>query len=60
MHSFLFQSVALSKKLIHWDERTLLHKVNERESSKLAERWMSEECLTAVMKVMTKSKKSRL
>lgn len=54
------ESVAISKKLIHWDERALLHEVNERESSKLAERWMSEECITSVMKLMTKGKKSKL
>ena len=50
--SFFFQSLLLSKQLIHDSFCDLLHGANEKEFTLLEERWLSEECMQAVMAFM--------
>ncbi|XP_056155473.1 enoyl-CoA delta isomerase 2, mitochondrial [Lampris incognitus] len=42
-------SLALSKQLIRAAERERLHAVNDAEVERLVERWLSDECMNAVM-----------
>lgn len=42
-------SLALSKQLIRSVERQRLHEVNDAEVERLIERWLSDECMNAVM-----------
>uniref|UniRef100_A0A667ZEI5 Enoyl-CoA delta isomerase 2 n=1 Tax=Myripristis murdjan TaxID=586833 RepID=A0A667ZEI5_9TELE len=42
-------SLALSKQLIRSVERQKLHEVNDAEVERLVERWLSDECMNAVM-----------
>ncbi|KAL2085960.1 hypothetical protein ACEWY4_019280 [Coilia grayii] len=42
-------SLALSKQLIRSTEREHLHTVNDREVERLVERWLSDECMQAIM-----------
>ena len=57
--SFLFtlQSLLLSKQLIRDSSRDLLHEANEKECALLEERWLSEECMQAVMAFMQRKSK---
>ena len=57
--SFLFtlQSLLLSKQLIRDSFRDLLHEANEKECALLEERWLSEECMQAVMAFMQRKSK---
>lgn len=43
------QSLALSKQLIHAVEKEKLHAVNDAEVERLVERWLSDECMQAIM-----------
>ena len=49
---FFFQSLLLSKQLIRDSFCDLLHGANEKEFTLLEERWLSEECMQAVMAFM--------
>ena len=49
---FFFQSLLLSKQLIRDFFSDLLHGANEKEFTLLEERWLSEECMQAVMAFM--------
>lgn len=42
-------SLALSKQLIRTAERDRLHSVNDQEVERLVERWLSDECMQAIM-----------
>ncbi|XP_030624597.1 enoyl-CoA delta isomerase 2 isoform X1 [Chanos chanos] len=42
-------SLALSKQLIRGMERERLHTVNDQEVERLVERWLSDECMQAIM-----------
>jgi len=42
-------SLALSKQLIRGVEKERLHAVNDAEVERLVERWLSDECMEAVM-----------
>ncbi|KAG5268910.1 hypothetical protein AALO_G00217810 [Alosa alosa] len=42
-------SLALSKQLIRTSERDRLHSVNDQEVERLVERWLSDECMQAIM-----------
>lgn len=44
-----FQSLALSKQLIRGIEKEKLHAVNDAEVERLVERWLSDECMQAIM-----------
>ena len=57
--SFLFtlQSLLLSKQLIRDSFRDLLHEANEKECALLEERWLSEECMQAVVAFMQRKSK---
>ena len=57
--SFLFtlQSLLLSKQLIRDSFRDLLHEANEKECALLEERWLSEECMQAIMAFMQRKSK---
>ncbi len=51
------QSLALSKQLIRAVEKEKLHAVNDAEVERLVERWLSDECMQAIMSFFqTKSK----
>ena len=54
---FTFQSLRLSKQLIRDTFRDLLHDANEKEAALLEERWLSEECMQAVMQFMQRKAK---
>ena len=55
--SFFFQSLLLSKQLIRDSFCDLLHGANEKEFTLLEERWLSEECMQAVMAFMQRKSK---
>ena len=48
----LFQSLLKSKALIRSSFIKLLEEANEEECKLLEERWLSEECMTAIMEFM--------
>ncbi|TRY89133.1 hypothetical protein DNTS_018067 [Danionella cerebrum] len=48
-NSFQSESLALSKQLMRNVERDRLHAVNEAEVERLLERWLSDECMQAIM-----------
>ncbi|XP_075777426.1 enoyl-CoA delta isomerase 2 isoform X2 [Pelodiscus sinensis] len=50
-------SLALSKQLIRGVEKEMLHKVNCQECERLKERWLSDECMNAVLKFFEKKSK---
>ena len=54
---FFFQSLLLSKQLIRDFFSDLLHGANEKEFTLLEERWLSEECMQAVMAFMQRKSK---
>ena len=54
---FTLQSLLLSKQLIRDSFRDLLHEANEKECALLEERWLSEECMQAVMAFMQRKSK---
>lgn len=47
--SLAVQSLALSKQLIRGTEKERLHTVNDQEVERLVERWLSDECMQAIM-----------
>ncbi|KAH0513791.1 Enoyl-CoA delta isomerase 2, mitochondrial [Microtus ochrogaster] len=51
-------SMRISKQLIRKNEKEKLHAVNAEECSTLKERWLSEECINAIMSFL--SRKSKL
>ncbi|KAK7795300.1 hypothetical protein U0070_004468 [Myodes glareolus] len=51
-------SMRISKQLIRKNEKEKLHAVNAEECTTLKERWLSEECINAIMSFM--SRKSKL
>nr|XP_058972975.1 enoyl-CoA delta isomerase 2-like [Pocillopora verrucosa] len=51
------KSLLLSKQLIRDSFRDLLHEANEKECALLEERWLSEECMQAVMAFMQRKSK---
>ena len=51
-HFSLFQSLLKSKALIRSSFTKLLEDANEEECKLLEERWLSEECMTAIMEFM--------
>lgn len=53
----IFQSLRLSKQLIRDTFRDMLHDANEKESALLEERWLSEECMQAIMNFMARKSK---
>ena len=55
--SFFFQSLLLSKQLIRDFFSDLLHGANEKEFTLLEERWLSEECMQAIMAFMQRKSK---
>ncbi|XP_078055215.1 enoyl-CoA delta isomerase 2 [Mustelus asterias] len=50
-------SLAFSKQLIRGVEKEKLHAVNAQECERLAERWLSEECINAIMGFFEKKSK---
>ncbi|CAB1340735.1 unnamed protein product [Coregonus sp. 'balchen'] len=42
-------SLALSKQLIRGTEKERLHSINDKEVERLVERWLSDECMQAIM-----------
>ena len=54
---FFFQSLPLPKQLIRDFFSDLLHGANEKEFTLLEERWLSEECMQAVMAFMQRKSK---
>ncbi|XP_048465109.1 enoyl-CoA delta isomerase 2 [Rhincodon typus] len=52
-----FQSLAFSKQLIRDVEKEKLHAVNAQECERLVERWLSEECMNAIMGFFAKKSK---
>ena len=54
---FFFQALLLSKQLIRNFFSDLLHGANEKEFTLLEERWLSEECMQAVMAFMQRKSK---
>ena len=54
---FFFQSLLLSKQLIRDFFSDLLHGANEKEFTLLEERWLSEECMQAIMAFMQRKSK---
>ncbi|XP_012672374.2 enoyl-CoA delta isomerase 2, mitochondrial [Clupea harengus] len=46
-------SLALSKQLIRAADRERLHSVNDQEVERLVERWLSDECMQAIMSFFT-------
>ena len=52
-----FQALLLSKQLIRNFFSDLLHGANEKEFTLLEERWLSEECMQAVMAFMQRKSK---
>ena len=54
---FTFQSLQLSKQLIRDTFRDMLHDANEKEAALLEERWLSEECMQAIMTFMQRKAK---
>jgi len=50
-------SLALSKQLIRGVEKDRLHAVNDAEVERLVERWLSDECMEAVMSFFTSKSK---
>ena len=54
---FSLQSLLLFKQLISDSFRDLLHEANEKECALLEERWLSEECMQAVMAFMQRKSK---
>ena len=52
-----FQSLQLSKELIRDTFRDMLHDINEKEAALLEERWLSEECMQAIMNFMQRKAK---
>ena len=54
---FFFQSLRLSKQLIRDSFRGMLHEANEKEAALLEERWLSEECMQAIMNFMARKSK---
>ncbi|XP_031569465.1 enoyl-CoA delta isomerase 2, mitochondrial-like [Actinia tenebrosa] len=51
------KSLQLSKQLIRESNKSVLHEVNERECILLEQRWLSEECMQAIMKFMQRKAK---
>ncbi|XP_068698420.1 enoyl-CoA delta isomerase 2-like [Montipora foliosa] len=51
------KSLRLSKQLIRDSFRDLLHDTNEKEAALLEERWLSEECMQAIMNFMARKSK---
>ncbi|EDO31824.1 predicted protein [Nematostella vectensis] len=51
------KSLSLSKELIRSANKGKLHEVNERECILLEQRWLSEECMTAIMNFMQRKNK---
>ncbi|KAL9974342.1 hypothetical protein ACROYT_G011366 [Oculina patagonica] len=51
------KSLQLSKQLIRDSFRDMLHDCNEKEAALLEERWLSEECMQAIMKFMQRKAK---
>ncbi|KXJ24222.1 enoyl-CoA delta isomerase 2, mitochondrial [Exaiptasia diaphana] len=51
------KSLQLSKQLIREANKATLHEVNERECILLEQRWLSEECMQAIMKFMQRKAK---
>lgn len=51
------KSLRLSKELIRDSSRDLLHEANEKEAALLEERWLSEECMQAIMNFMARKSK---
>ena len=43
------QSLALSKQLIRQTEKERIYDVNNQEVERLVERWLSDECMQAIM-----------
>ncbi|XP_077209214.1 enoyl-CoA delta isomerase 2-like isoform X3 [Paroedura picta] len=50
-------SLAISKQLLRSMEKEKLHEVNSQECECLKERWLSDECMNAVMSFLTKKSK---
>ncbi|KAG8442441.1 hypothetical protein GDO86_011285 [Hymenochirus boettgeri] len=50
-------SLALSKQLIRANEKEKLHAVNHQECERLKERWLSEECMNAIISFFQKRAK---
>nr|XP_056710810.1 enoyl-CoA delta isomerase 2-like [Euleptes europaea] len=50
-------SLAISKQLLRSMEKEKLHEVNSRECECLKERWLSDECMSAVMSFLKKKSK---
>lgn len=50
-----YQSLVYGKELSRQFDRELLHKVNIAECERLAERWLSEDCMEAIMKFFNKA-----
>ncbi|XP_069769604.1 enoyl-CoA delta isomerase 2 isoform X5 [Narcine bancroftii] len=50
-------SLALSKQLIRGVEKETLHAVNAQECERLVERWLSEDCMSAIMNFFEKKSK---
>jgi len=51
------KSLRLSKQLIRDSFRGMLHEANEKEAALLEERWLSEECMQAIMNFMARKSK---
>ena len=57
MYAFTYaQSLSKSKQLIRGFDKELLEKVNQAECELLEERWLSEECMKAIMDFMQRKK----
>ena len=57
MRYTIIQKVMLSKQLIRDSFCDLLHGANEKDFTLLGERWLSEECMQAVMAFMRRKSK---
>lgn len=53
----ILQSLAVSKQLLRSLEKEKLHEVNKRECETLRERWLSEECVNAIVSFFQKKSK---
>lgn len=54
---FLLQSLAVSKQLLRSMEKEKLHAVNSKECEVLKERWLSDECLNAIVSFFQRKSK---
>lgn len=52
-----FQAMRISKQVIRNREKEKLHAINAEESRILQERWLSDECMNAIMNFLTRKAK---